>query len=171
MSYVPLWCKTSFSFHEGASHPEELVEEAHRLGLRAIAITDRDGVYGIVEAHLKARELGVHLIVGAQVTVGVGAGGSTIVLLARDRAGYANLCRLLTIGRLRSPKGESSVTWDEVCRHAAGLIGLWGGDRSLLVSESPSDLVSGQPRATGCPSWARLRCCIIPPRAGRCRTR
>ena len=51
MSYTPLWCKTNFSFHEGASHAEELVEEAHRLGLRAIAITDRDGVYGIVEAY------------------------------------------------------------------------------------------------------------------------
>ena len=134
MSYVPLWCKTNFSFHEGASHAEELVEEAHRLGLRAIAITDRDGVYGIVEAYLKARELGVQLIVGAQVTV---SDGTVIVLLARDRGGYANLCRLLTIGRLRSPKGESAVTWGEVCAHAAGVSALWGGDRSLLVAESP----------------------------------
>ncbi|MGQ0549095.1 MAG: error-prone DNA polymerase [Armatimonadota bacterium] len=133
MDYVPLWCKTNFSFHEGASHAEELVEEAHRLGLRAIAITDRDGVYGIVEAHLKARELGVQLLVGAQVTM---VDGTVIVLLARDRAGYANLCRLLTVGRLRCPKGESLVTWEEVCSHAAGLIALWGGDRSLLVAES-----------------------------------
>ncbi|MDR7512830.1 MAG: PHP domain-containing protein, partial [Armatimonadota bacterium] len=68
MSYIPLWCKSGFSFHEGASQPEELVEEAHRLGLPAVAITDRDGVYGIVEAHLKARELGVQLLVGAEVT-------------------------------------------------------------------------------------------------------
>lgn len=136
MNYVPLWCKTNFSFHEGASHAEELVEEAHRLGLRAIAITDRDGVYGIVEAYLKARELGVQLLVGAQVTV---SDGTVIVLLARDRAGYAKLCQLLTAGRLRSPKGESTVTWDEVCGHAAGLIALWGGDRSLLVAESTSE--------------------------------
>jgi len=146
LNYVPLWCKTNFSFHEGASHPEELVEEAHRLGLRAIAITDRDGVYGIVEAHLKARELGVHVIVGAQVTV---SESTVIVLLARDRTGYANLCQLLTIGRLRSPKGESVVTWDEVCTHAKGLISLWGGDRSLLVAEAAPqsdrgpDLVAG----------------------------
>ncbi len=136
MSYVPLWCKTNFSFQEGASHPEELVEEAHRLSLRAITITDRDGVYGIVEAYLKARELGVQLIVGAQVTV---SDGTVIVLLARDRTGYANLCQLLTAGRLRSPKGESSVIWDEVCGHAEGLIALWGGDRSLLVAESSSE--------------------------------
>jgi len=149
MSYVPLWCKTNFSFHEGASHPEELVEEAHRLGLRAIAITDRDGIHGIVEAHLKARELGVQLIAGAQVTI---SDSTVIVLLARDRTGYANLCQLLTTGRLRSPKGESAVTWDEVCGHAAGLIALWGGDRSLVIAESApgpgsdSDVVAGRLR-------------------------
>ncbi|MDQ7859945.1 MAG: error-prone DNA polymerase [Armatimonadota bacterium] len=133
MSYIPLWCKSGFSFHEGASQPEELVEEAHRLGLPAVAITDRDGVYGIVEAHLKARELGVQLLVGAEVTI---TDGSMLVLLAADRAGYANLCRLLTAGRLRSPKGESAVTWEEVCAHAGGLIALWGGERSLLAAEA-----------------------------------
>ncbi|HEY7699788.1 MAG TPA: PHP domain-containing protein, partial [Vicinamibacteria bacterium] len=69
MRYVPLFCKSNGSFLEGASHPEELVEEAHRLGLRALALTDRDGVYGIVRAHVKAQELGIHLIVGSQVTV------------------------------------------------------------------------------------------------------
>jgi error-prone DNA polymerase len=52
-SYVPLWCKSSFSFLEGASHPDELIEAAHRLGLRAIGIADRDGVYGMVRAHVK----------------------------------------------------------------------------------------------------------------------
>jgi error-prone DNA polymerase len=68
--YAPLWCKSNFSFLEGASHAEELVEEAHRLGLRSVAITDRDGVHGMVRAHVKARELGaVQLICGAQVTV------------------------------------------------------------------------------------------------------
>ena len=69
MSYAPLWCKSNFSFLEGASHAEELVEEAHRLGLRSIAITDRDGVYGMVRAHTKAKELGVQLLCGVQVTV------------------------------------------------------------------------------------------------------
>jgi DNA polymerase III alpha subunit len=67
--YVPLWCKSNFSFLEGASRPDELIEEAHRLGLPAIAITDRDGVYGMVRAYVKARELGVSLIAGATVTV------------------------------------------------------------------------------------------------------
>src|ERR687889_77944 len=67
--YVPLWCKSNFSFLEGASHPEELVEEAHRVGIGSIAITDRDGVYGMVRAHVKARELGVHLVCGAQIAI------------------------------------------------------------------------------------------------------
>ena len=53
--YVPLWCKSNFSFLEGASHPEELVEACATLGLEAMALTDRDGVYGVVEAH-KRRE-------------------------------------------------------------------------------------------------------------------
>src|SRR4051812_18819498 len=67
--YAPLWCKSNFSFLEGASHAEELVEEAHRVGIGSIAITDRDGVYGMVRAHVKARELGVHLVCGAQVSI------------------------------------------------------------------------------------------------------
>jgi error-prone DNA polymerase len=130
VSYVPLWCKSNGSFLEGASHPDELVEEAHRHGLPAIALTDRDGVYGIVRAHVKARELGLHLLVGAQVTV---EDGSVIVLLAQDRRGYGRLCRLITAGRRRSQKGECRVGWEEVCAHAEGLIALWGGDRSLLA--------------------------------------
>jgi error-prone DNA polymerase len=180
--YAPLWCKSNFSFLEGASHPEELVEEAHRLGLRSLALTDRDGVYGMVRAHVKARELGIHLVCGAQLTVapfgaqlasssvtlhdelgrGPGWGPSTdglapaipvtgrrgrtkranarqpqlplavpqaatsrIVLLAIDRAGWANLVRLLTIGRRRCDKGESLVSWSEICRYASGLVALW----------------------------------------------
>ena len=69
MSYVPLWCRSNFSFLDGASHPDELVEQAHALGIEALALTDRDGVHGMVRAHVKAKELGVRLIVGAEVTV------------------------------------------------------------------------------------------------------
>ncbi len=142
-SYVPLWCKSNFSFLEGASHPDELVEEAHRLGLPALALTDRDGVYGAVRAHVKAREVGLKLIVGSQVSV---ADGSTIVLLVEDRGGYANLCRLLTTGRRRSEKGESAVSWEEVCRHAAGLIALWGGEQSSMVGAAVPDEEAGHLR-------------------------
>ena len=190
MSYVPLWCKSNFSFLEGASHPDELVERAHALGLPALALTDRDGVHGVVRAHVKARELGVPLIVGAEVTVGdggpadveatvrdedhagaeaaigdedpVGAGAgsgttagtsaptSTCVLLAMNRTGYANLCRLITAGRLRRPKGESCVTWPEVRARAEGLVALLGGERSVLArEEEPRAIVAPMREAFG----------------------
>ena len=146
-NYVPLWCKSNGSFLEGASHPEELIEQAAALGLRALALADRDGVYGIVRAHVKAKELGVKLLISAQVTIaaagaeenGTKDAPSTLVLLAQDQNGYANLCRLLTIGRRRKPKGESLITWEEVCAHAQGLIALWGGDTSLLVRQAEPD--------------------------------
>jgi error-prone DNA polymerase len=138
-SYVPLCCKSNFSFLEGASHPDELVEEAQRLGLSCLALTDRD-VYGIVRGHVKAQELGIHLIIGSQVSID---DGSTLILLAQDRAGYANLCQLLTAGRLRSEKGKSVAGWDEIYRHANGLIALWGGDQSLVSGEIEPDSVAG----------------------------
>ncbi len=132
--YAPLWCKSNFSFLEGASHPEELIETCAEIGLEKLALTDRDGIYGVVEAHVKARELGIRLIIGSTVTID---DDTCLVLLVVDREGYANLCRLLTLGRRRSAKGESRVGWQEVCAHAAGLIALWGGDCSLLVG--PAD--------------------------------
>ena len=131
--YVPLWCKSNFSFLEGASHPEELVEACAALGLETMALTDRDGVYGVVEAYAKAREIGVRLIYGSEVTLD---DGSSVTLLAANRRGYANVCRLITVGRRRSPKGESKVGWREVCAHAGDVVALWGGDRSLLVGEA-----------------------------------
>ena len=178
MSYVPLWCKSNFSFLEGASHPDELVERTHALGLPALALTDRDGVHGVVRAHVKARELGMPLIIGAEVTVGDGdsadveasfrdedpvgawvgpgtaagtsAPASTCVLLAMTRTGYANLCRLITTGRLRRPKGESCVTWPEVRARAEGLIALLGGERSVLArEEEPRAIVAPMREAFG----------------------
>jgi error-prone DNA polymerase len=141
-AYVPLWCKSNGSFLEGASHPEELVMRAADLGLRAVALTDRDGVYGMVRAHVKAKEHGIQLLVGASVTI-AGEPPSVLVLLAQHQRGYANLCRLLTLGRRRKPKGESIVTWEEVYQHAGGLLALWGGDASLLVREPDPDAVAG----------------------------
>jgi len=83
--YAPLWCKSNFSFLEGASHADELVEEAHRLGIGSIALTDRDGVYGMVRAHVKARDLGVHLVCGAQVSIA--APGAQLVASAVSNVG------------------------------------------------------------------------------------
>ncbi len=141
--YAPLWCKTHFSFLEGASAPAELVETAGALGLPALAVTDRDGVYGIPGAHIAARaqDDGPRLIVGSEVTID---DGSTIVLLAAEQAGYANLCRLITHGRLRCAKGLSSVAWPEVAAHANGLLALWGGARSRLAAASHDALATGE---------------------------
>ncbi|HEY7319977.1 MAG TPA: error-prone DNA polymerase [Candidatus Binatia bacterium] len=138
-SYIPLWCKSNFSFLEGASHPDELIEEAQRLGLSSLALTDRDGVYGIVRAHVRAQELGTKLIIGSQVGID---DGSIIILLAQDRTGYANLCRLITAGRLRSEKGQSRVSWQEIYGYSGGLIALWGGDQSLVAGEIEPDSIA-----------------------------
>ena len=130
--YAPLWCKSNYSFLEGASHPEELIDEAGRLGLRSLAITDRDGVYGAVRAHVAAQARDLHLVLGSEITL---EDDSTLVLLAQDREGWRQLCQLLSIGRLRCEKGRSLVHWRELCEHAQGLLALWGGARSLLVRE------------------------------------
>ena len=150
-SYVPLWCKSNYSFLEGASHPDELVEQAHAMGLRALALTDRDGVYGAVRAHVRARELGMHLLLGAEVTLQpvatetvtssvMQAGGDdlSLVLLAMNRSGYANLCRLISHGRLRHAKGVCRVARDEACAHAGGLIAIWSA-ANTWTTEAKAD--------------------------------
>src|SRR3569623_2135549 len=67
--YAPLWCKSNYSFLEGASHAEELVEEANRNGIRSLALADRAGVYGMVCAHVMSLKRGVLVGCGAQMTV------------------------------------------------------------------------------------------------------
>ncbi|MEE2637456.1 MAG: error-prone DNA polymerase [Acidobacteriota bacterium] len=199
--YAPLWCKSNYSFLEGASHPEELVEQAHAMGLSALAVTDRDGVYGVVRAHVRARELGVHLILGAQMTLvprdrlptGDGDPRSSkrsrsetsgkvservphVVLLAADRAGYANLCRLITRGRLRHAKGDCSVALDEICEHAGGLLALWSGDHwgSETQAEADTPILATLHEAFGDRCYgliARHRQAKEVPREGWLRTR
>ena len=133
---MPLWVKSNFSFLEGASHPDELMEQAHVLGLPAIALTDRDGVYGIVRAHMRALDLGVRVLIGAELTLtgvgtGAGIGASRVVALCQDREGYGHLCQLISRGRLRSKKGESSLRVEELIELGRGLIVLCP-ERELL---------------------------------------
>ena len=146
--YVPLWCKSNFSFLEGASHPEELVRRCRELAIPALVLADRDGVYGVVRAHVAAGDRGPRLIVGAQLTVvaspeqtapGDADGeAAAVLLLVQCKAGYANLCRLISRGRLRCPKGECRVSWEEVCAHAGGLLALWEG-RHLLAADAEEE--------------------------------
>lgn len=122
-SYLPLWCKSNYSFLEGASHPEEMVEQAQQLGLVGLTLTDKDGLYGVVRAHVRARELGFPLFIGSQITLEE----ERLVLLVESLQGYQNLCRLLTDGRLRCEKGRCQVHWSELFEYHQGLLALWSG--------------------------------------------
>jgi len=103
MSYAELHCLTSFSFLRGASQPEELVERAAELGYAALAITDECSVAGVVRAHGAAREHGLKLLIGSELRID---DGPRLVLLACNRRGYGQLCRLITRGRRAAGKGS-----------------------------------------------------------------
>jgi len=113
--YAELRCHSCFSFLEGASHPEELVARAADLGLSALALTDVNGLYGIVRAHGEAKRRGFPLLVGAELVVtGLTPGRSArLVLLAQDREGYAGLCRLATRAHVIAPdlRGHGDTDW------------------------------------------------------------
>lgn len=123
--YAELHCKTNFSFLEGASHPEELVQQAHALGYAALAITDRNSLAGVVRAHVAAKEAGLKLLIGAEITP---LDAPPVVLLATDRAAYARLSQLITYGRRNAPKGQCRLTFADVAAHAEGLLAcvVWG---------------------------------------------
>jgi error-prone DNA polymerase len=117
--YAELHCKTNFSFLEGASHPDELVATAAKLGHAAIAVTDRNTLAGAVRTHVAAKEAGLKLVVGAEVTP---TDAGPVLLWAIDRPGYGRLCRLLTRGRRQAPKGECRLSFTDVAEHASGLL-------------------------------------------------
>ena len=172
-AYSELRCASAFSFLDGASLPEDLVEEAARLEIPAVALVDRNGVYGAPRFYKAAKSAGLRAIVGAEVTLqpplpageGRGEGHSgrksrnddssphppspspsppkggrgfvdsapRLTLLVENRIGYRNLCRLITAGALGKPKGETSVTLDQVAAHAEGLHVLTGGDEGPVA--------------------------------------
>ena len=117
--YAELHCRTNFSFLEGASHPDELVNRAAELGLAGLAITDRNSVSGIVRAHVAAKSAGLKLLIGAEITP---VDAQPVVLLATDRRAYAQLSLLITHGRRNAAKGDCQLTFDDVTRHSSGLL-------------------------------------------------
>jgi error-prone DNA polymerase len=117
--YAELHCRTNFSFLEGASHPDELVECAAGLGYAALAVTDRNSLAGVVRAHVAAKAAGLKLIIGAEV---VPVNAPPVLLWTPDRAAYGRLARLLTQGRRAAPKGECRLTLDDVAAQAQGLL-------------------------------------------------
>ena len=134
--YAELHCTSNFSFLQGASHPEELVDRAAALGYDALAITDRGTLAGIVRAHAAARQAGIALVVGAHLEPDDAA---PLVVWAADRAGYANLCRLLTRGYARAAESGAGcvVSYDDVAAHAAGV--LAGVPLASIVASAATD--------------------------------
>ena len=128
MSYVELHARSAFSFLEGASVPEELIAAGLALEMPAMALLDRDGVYGAPRFHLSAKKNGIKAHIGAEISVqDVGS----VPVLVKTRQGYQNLCRLISLMKLRVPKhakpGECVVTSEELAAHAPGLVCLTGG--------------------------------------------
>jgi error-prone DNA polymerase len=100
--YAELHCVSNFSFLRGASHPEELVEEAYNLGYEALAITDECSLAGVVRAHVAAKKLSLQLIIGTEIQL---SDGPRVVLLASSGRAYAEISQLITLGRRRCEKG------------------------------------------------------------------
>src|ERR1700732_5233384 len=150
-SYIELRARSAFSFLEGASTPEDLADRAAELGYAAIAMGDRDGVYGHPRFYQAAKNAGLKAIVGADLTL---EDDSRLYILVPDRERYKNLCRMITASKCRvlnSPprrfpagevggestpiypaKGESRIRFDDLERYGAGLICLVGGARSPI---------------------------------------
>ncbi|RJF98427.1 error-prone DNA polymerase [Noviherbaspirillum saxi] len=111
-AYAELQCVSNFTFLRGASHPEELVIRAAKLGYAALALTDECSVAGVVRAHTEAKQCGLHLIIGSQLRL-VNEDGSpafSLILLAQNREGYGNLAELITLARTRAEKGTYRLT-------------------------------------------------------------
>ncbi len=159
--YAELHCHSNFSFLDGASHPEELVEEAVRLGLDALALTDHNGFYGVVRFAEAARVHGLPTVFGAEITLGISGPyepgqadpqGQHLVVLARDPVGYARLARALSEAQLAGEKGAPRATLDQLT--AIGTAGGASADHWVVLTGCrkapvPAALERDGPRAAG----------------------
>lgn len=148
--YVELHAASAFSFLEGASVPEALVEQPAALGLPAVALLDRNGVYGAARFHTMAKRSGVRAHVGAEIAVSDlparlvpptwlphqhPAEPSRLPVLCASRTGYQNLSQLITRFKMReTAKGEGAATLVDMEEFAPGLVCLTGGDEGPLAS-------------------------------------
>ncbi len=118
-AYAELHCWSNFTFLEGASHPEELIERACELGLRALALTDRDGLYGSVRFATAARQAGIDAIVGAELTF---EDKTRAVVLVENAQGYANCCELISTAQMRGSKGDARLRMEDFDGRSDGLV-------------------------------------------------
>jgi len=130
--YAELQCASHFSFLRGASSAGELFATAAALGLEALAITDRNSLAGIVRAHIAAKETGVRLIVGCRLIL---ADGTDLLVYPTDRAAYARLCRMLSVGKARAGKAKCELHWDDLADWGEGLI-------AMLVPDKADDMTA-----------------------------
>ena len=119
-AYVELAVASNFSFLRGASHAEELVVQASRLGLGGIAITDRNSLAGVVRGHMAAKEAGLAFATGCRLVFMDAT--PDILVWPQDRAAWGHLCELLTTGKRRAPKGECHLTLEDLLTHGQGLL-------------------------------------------------
>jgi len=150
MPFVELSALTNFTFLTGASHPEEMMERAAAMGMPALAVADVNSVAGIVRAHTRARELArdggprIRLIPAARIVL---QDGFTVTCLPRDRAAWGRLCRLLSLGRLRAPKGDCKLERADLIAWGAGLeMLILPPDQRLTLAESPPDPITDETR-------------------------
>jgi error-prone DNA polymerase len=131
--YVEFACVSNFSFLRGASHPEELILQAHAIGLAGLGLCDRNSVAGVVRAHLAKREhkLGLNYHPGARLVFKDGT--PDILAYPRDRAAWGRLTRLLTTGNTRGKKGACILYLEDLIAHNFGLeLIAMGGDAAFL---------------------------------------
>ena len=133
-SYAELHCHSNFSFLDGASHPEELAEEAARLGLAALAITDHDGFYGVVRFAEAARAVDLPTVFGAELTLGAkqlpngipDPAGEHLIVLAQGPVGYARLAKAISEAQLAGEKGAPRTSLAQLADAARAPVHLAG---------------------------------------------
>lgn len=145
MSYVELHACSAFSFLQGGSFPEQLAEVAAELEMPALALCDRNGVYGTQRFSVAARDHNVRPIIGCELSM---EDGSVLPVLVENCPGYKNLCELLTQAHLRSEKGKCAVCWDELSQFAEGLVVLLGSARLQRANASPARTFGILPKRT-----------------------
>ena len=134
MQYVELHCKSNFSFLAGASHPDELLEHAAKLGYRGLALTDQASVAGIVRGYAAAEDRGLQYIVGTELHL---SDAPPMVLWPTDRTAYGQMCRLISRGRMRAQKGTCKLTWQDVVEFSSGMLaGLIPPEKSYRSTSS-----------------------------------
>jgi len=151
-SYVELHACSAFSFLRGGSFPEHLAEIAAELEMPALALLDRNGVYGAQRFSVAAREHGMRPIIGCELSM---EDGSILPVLVQNRTGYKNLCELLTQAHLRSDKGKCAVRWNELPQFAEGLVALFGlgSARVSRAGEGVLAVANFSKRANSMTSW------------------